>query len=94
MSFKTFNCVTDNFQYLAIPAEGWNPSGDTIVVTGLTTLGGYFDCNPSLSNFWGANNSEVGGLTQQDFNELWPLLILILITGACIKKVIHIFHDH
>jgi hypothetical protein len=91
MSFKTFNCAVDSFGINSVPSEGWNVDGDSIIInTAGNTITGYFVCDPRYSGFPGANNVQPG-MTSEDFNTLWPLMVLLLLTGFCVKKVRHVF---
>lgn len=92
MSFKTFECDVSGQVFQSIPAEGWNPVGDTLIVSNNTTLLGYFECNPATSKFWGAEPLK-GAMTSEEFHELWPYLVVVMFVGYGIKKVHSIFRE-
>lgn len=84
MSFKTFNCVSTGAGLSPIPPEGWSVQGDALIVSNATTLAGYTECDPELSGFWGADNVSPG-MTYDDFNTLWPVLLSVVVAGVIWK---------
>lgn len=89
-----YDCQTD-ISYVDFTAspEGSYRFGASAIVNGTPQGGTTFTCVPTTFDAGTDTGSGgiTGGLTQQEFSELWPLLLGLLVGGYALGEVKRMF---
>lgn len=68
----------------------FHATNEVIIVNSAGTIVTRYDCDTTQSQVFQMED-EMPGMTDEDFAELWPLVVLLVISGVLVKYALAMF---